>query len=188
MTSSGFLVSAGGGRFRAPELPCSLPPPTPATRSVLLSTAPTGDHVPRHVHDTVDESFYILDGQYRIHLSRHGLLWPATSSSYPAASRTARLVLALRRCRDRPTRAWQAAGVNSLDRVRLRLDRVRAAVGAIDPAFLEHPSAAVRAARPVARVLGDAEDRDAQPRLSEAERAGRHAGDRERLQQAAQEL
>jgi threonine dehydratase len=34
---------------------------------------------------------------------------------------------------------WHAAAVSGLDRVRLRLDRIRAAVGEIDPAFLDTP-------------------------------------------------
>ncbi len=91
MTSSGFVVHAGGGE-PAPGAGGSLlasAADTGGAFSLLLSRAPAGDHVPRHVHHAVDEAFYVLDGQYRIHLSRHGLLWPATSSSYPAASRTA---------------------------------------------------------------------------------------------------
>ena len=50
-----------------------------------------------------------------------------------------------------PARAWHPAGVSSLDRVRLRLDRVRAAVGAIDPAFLDTPALLCA---PLGRSLG----------------------------------
>jgi len=68
MTSSGFVVPVGGGR-PVPGTGGSLlafAADTGGTFSLLLSTAATGDRVPRHVHDRVDESFYILDGQYRI--------------------------------------------------------------------------------------------------------------------------
>jgi threonine dehydratase len=37
-------------------------------------------------------------------------------------------------------RTWDAAAVRRFDRVRLRIDRVRAAVGEIDPAFLDTPA------------------------------------------------
>ncbi len=69
MTSSGFVVPADGGE-PVPGAAGSLlasAADTGGAFSLLLSRAPAGDHVPRHVHDTVDEAFYILDGQYRIH-------------------------------------------------------------------------------------------------------------------------
>ena len=69
MTSSGFIVPADGGE-PVPGAAGSLlasAADTGGAFSLLLSRAPAGDHVPRHVHDTVDEAFYILDGQYRIH-------------------------------------------------------------------------------------------------------------------------
>lgn len=50
-----------------------------------------------------------------------------------------------------PARAWHPAGVSSLERVRLRLDRVRAAVGAIDSAFLDTPALLCA---PLGRSLG----------------------------------
>ena len=68
MTRSGFIVSAGGGE-PVPGAGGSLlasAADTGGAFSLLLSRAPTGDYVPRHVHDTVDEAFYVLDGQYRI--------------------------------------------------------------------------------------------------------------------------
>jgi len=76
MTSSGFVVTAGGGR-PVPGAGGSLlasAADTGGVFSLLLSHAPTGDRVPRHVHDTLDEAFYILDGQYHIiAVSRHRL-------------------------------------------------------------------------------------------------------------------
>jgi len=69
VTSSGFVVPADGGE-PVPGAGGSLlasAANTGGAFSLLLSRAPAGDHVPRHVHDTVDEAFYILDGQYRIH-------------------------------------------------------------------------------------------------------------------------
>lgn len=48
--------------------------------SLLVSNAPAADHVPRHVHDTVDESFYILDGQYRIHCGEQE--WTAAAGDF----------------------------------------------------------------------------------------------------------
>jgi quercetin dioxygenase-like cupin family protein len=69
MTRSGFVVSAGGGRpvTGAGGSLLASAADTGDAFSLLLSHAPTGDHVPRHVHDAVDEAFYILDGQYRIY-------------------------------------------------------------------------------------------------------------------------
>lgn len=69
VTSSGFVVHAGGGES-APGAGGSLlasAADTGGAFSLLLSRAPAGDHVPRHVHHAVDEAFYVLDGQYRIH-------------------------------------------------------------------------------------------------------------------------
>jgi len=92
VTSSGFVVHAGGGE-PAPGAGGSLlasAADTGGAFSLLLSRAPAGDHVPRHVHHAVDEAFYVLDGQYRIQSGDQ--TWTAavaTSSSYPAASRTA---------------------------------------------------------------------------------------------------
>jgi len=69
VTSSGFVVPADGGEPvpGAAGLLLASATDTGGAFSLLLSRAPAGDHVPRHVHDTVDEAFYILDGQYRIH-------------------------------------------------------------------------------------------------------------------------
>ncbi len=92
MTSSGFVVPAGGGR-PVPGAGGSLlasAADTGGAFSLLLSHAPTGDRVPRHVHDTVDEAFYILDGQYRIRCGEQA--WSAEAGDFvslPAASRTA---------------------------------------------------------------------------------------------------
>jgi len=82
MTSSGFVVPAGGGR-PVPGVGGSMlasAADTGGAFSLLLSTAPTGDHVPRHVHDTVDEAFYILDGQYRIHCGERA--WSAAVGAF----------------------------------------------------------------------------------------------------------
>jgi hypothetical protein len=61
-----------------------------------------------------------------------------------------------------PTRRGRGMlrAVSGLDRVRVRLDRVRAAVGEIDPVFLDTPALPCA---PGAWALGDAEGRDAQP-------------------------
>jgi len=48
--------------------------------SLLLSNAPAGDHVPLHVHDTVDEAFYLLDGQYRVHCGEQ--TWSAAAGDF----------------------------------------------------------------------------------------------------------
>ncbi len=52
--------------------------------SLLLSHAPTGDRVPRHIHDTVEEAFTSSTASTAsTAVSRLGLLRPATSSSSP---------------------------------------------------------------------------------------------------------
>jgi len=82
MTSSGFVVTAGDGR-PVPGAGGSLlasAADTGGAFSLLLSHAPTGDRVPQHVHDTVDESFYILDGQYRINCGEQA--WSAVAGDF----------------------------------------------------------------------------------------------------------
>ncbi len=34
--------------------------------SLIRSHAPAGDHVPRHVHASTDEGFFVLEGEYRV--------------------------------------------------------------------------------------------------------------------------
>ncbi len=82
MTNSGFAVTAGDGRpvLGAGGSLLASAAQTGGTFSLLLSIAPTGDHVPRHVHDTVDESFYILDGQYSIHCGKQ--TWTAAAGDF----------------------------------------------------------------------------------------------------------
>jgi len=82
VTRSGFVVTAGNGR-PVPGAGGSLlasAAETGGAFSLLLSNAPAGDHVPLHVHDTVDEAFYILDGQYRIHCGEQ--TWPAAAGDF----------------------------------------------------------------------------------------------------------
>lgn len=98
MTRSGFVVSAGGGRpvTGAGGSLLASAADTGDAFSLLLSHAPTGDHVPRHVHDAVDEAFYILSTAFTA-VSRNGWLRRATSFSYPEGSRTATTSSAARR-------------------------------------------------------------------------------------------
>lgn len=82
MTRSGFVVTAGGGR-PVPGAGGSLlasAAETGGAFSLLLSNAPAGDHVPLHVHDAVDEAFYILDGQYRVHCGEQA--WSAVVGDF----------------------------------------------------------------------------------------------------------
>jgi quercetin dioxygenase-like cupin family protein len=82
VTGSGFVVAAGGGR-PVPGAGGSLlasAAETGGAFSLLLSHAPAGDHVPRHVHEAVDEAFYILDGQYRIHCGEQE--WSAAAGDF----------------------------------------------------------------------------------------------------------
>ncbi len=68
MPSQGFVVAAGGGRAlpgAGGRLLAGVSD-TAGAFSLILSHAPQGDRVPLHVHDVVDESFYVLDGRYRI--------------------------------------------------------------------------------------------------------------------------
>jgi mannose-6-phosphate isomerase-like protein (cupin superfamily) len=68
MNRLGFVVAAGtgtqvpgvGGELLASQSD------TGGAFSLLVSHAPTGDQVPLHVHEEVDEAFFILNGQYRI--------------------------------------------------------------------------------------------------------------------------
>lgn len=59
-TGSGRALPAAGGRLLASASD------TDGAYSLLLSHAPTGDHVPLHVHEDVDEAFFVLAGRYRI--------------------------------------------------------------------------------------------------------------------------
>lgn len=68
MNRPGFVVPAGSGR----PLPAAggrllaSATDTGGAFSLLVSHAPTGDHVPRHVHHETDEAFVVLSGRYRI--------------------------------------------------------------------------------------------------------------------------
>lgn len=64
----GFVVSAETGR----ALPAAgghllaSGADTGGAFSLLVSQVPSGDQVPLHVHEEVDEAFFILSGRYRV--------------------------------------------------------------------------------------------------------------------------
>ncbi|MGH3549896.1 MAG: cupin domain-containing protein [Pseudonocardiaceae bacterium] len=87
MIRSGFVVTAGNGR-PVPSAGGSLLASAAATGgafSLLVSDVPAGDHVPLHVHDAVDEAFYILDGRYHIHCGEQE--WFAAANDFVSLPR-----------------------------------------------------------------------------------------------------
>lgn len=82
MTGLGFVVTVGNGR-PVPGAGGSLlasAAETGGAFSLLLSNAAAGDHVPLHVHDTVDEAFYLLGGQYRVRCGEQ--TWSAAAGDF----------------------------------------------------------------------------------------------------------
>jgi mannose-6-phosphate isomerase-like protein (cupin superfamily) len=68
MASSGFVVAAESGQ-PVPGAGGTLLAGADETErafSLLLAHSPAGDRVPAHVHERVDESFFVLTGTYRI--------------------------------------------------------------------------------------------------------------------------
>lgn len=57
---SGAALPAAGGEVLAEGST------TAGRLTVIRSAAPAGDRVPLHVHDDVDECFYVLAGHYRV--------------------------------------------------------------------------------------------------------------------------